>query len=528
MMNPSNLSKSKNTGRIFLCVDFGESFIKVVYLQNRQGAYTLLGHGLVEFGATQKNEQDVSHFLKQLLENNSIRAKEVAFSVSDPEGVFIRKLDLAQMPRAELLKAIKRQLEEELSIDPEENVWDFQVISEYTDSESRERIKLLCVFVKKDIINKYIQAVAACGLMPRRISTSAFNHEGTLATFLDPAQVSAILDIAGTHSDLAIYQNNKLNSVGDLEFSTEKLRAALVGILATRNERIEVNMQQAKELLSQHGIPPDPTMILERQIKGEDIILPIRPILERLVAQLRESFLRFKAENNLAVNRLYITGGGANLKNLDVYLAEQLKMKIDELPLPKSLNLGKVDVHKFSLEANQLSGVLGLGMASGGVNLLPAGIKTHKNRLRSLIEILVLVWLLVFITSIILIKMQKPLVDLNTFSPPASGGVLLPVSPAINLPVRSEPSDEFGPVNLKNAQGNAPVIAISEKNLVPEIVLTGIFWDKEKPLAIINGKVVGQGQSAGNKKVVEIKPDRVILSDGRNLSEIRLKERLQW
>jgi type IV pilus assembly protein PilM len=527
MVNSSNLAKSKNTGRPFLCVDFGESFIKVVCLQNRQGGYTLLGHGLVEFGATQKNEQDVSHFLKQFLENNSIKAKEVAFSVSDPEGVFIRKFDLARMPRAELFKTIKGQLETELSIDPEENVWDFQIIGEYTDSESRKRIKLLCVFVKKDIINKYIQAVAACGLTSLRISTSAFNHEGTLATFADLAQVSAILDIAGTHSDLAIYQNNKLSSVSDLEFSTEKLRAALVGILATQNERIEINMQQAKELLSQHGIPPDPMMILERQIKGEDIILLVRPLLERLVAQLRESFLKFKAENNLVVNRLYLTGGGANLKNLDVYLAEQLKIKITELPLPKSLNLGKVDVHKFSLEANQLSGVLGLAMVSGGVNLLPADIKTHKNRLISLIEIMVLAWLLIFILSIILIKMQKPIAD-STVLVPVSGNPVMPVSPAINPPVGSDSPDGSGPVNLKNAQENTPGMAMPGKNLSPEIVLTGIFWDEEKPLAIINGKVIGQGQSAGNKKVVQIKRDRVILSDGQNLSEIRLKERLQW
>jgi type IV pilus assembly protein PilM len=527
MMNSSNLSKSRNTGRIFLCVDFGESFIKVAYLHNHQGAYTLLGYGLMEFGATQKNEQDVSRFLKQLLENNSIRAREVVFSVSDPEGVFIRKLDLAKMPQDELLETVKQQLKEELLIDPEKNGWDFQVIREYIDPEGRKRIKLLCVFVKKDIINKYIQAVTACGLIPRWISTSVFNHGGTLATFSDPAQVCAILDIAGTHSDLAIYQNNKLSYVSDLEFSTEKLRAALVGILATQNERVEINMQQAKELLSQYGIPPDPTMILERGIGGQEIILLVRPLLERLIAQLREAFVKFEAENSLGVRRLYITGGGANLKNLDVYLAEQLKMKVSELPLPSSLSLGKVDVNKFSLETNQLAGVLGLGMVSGGVNLLPPGINTRKNRLITLIEILVLAWLLIFISSIILIKMQKPLADLTVLVP-AVGNAPVPVSPVINPPIGSDSPDGSEPVKLKNGSGDTPVMIIPEKSLAPEIVLTGIFWDKEKPLAIINGKVVEQGQPVGNKRVVEIKRDRVILSDGQNLSEIRFKERLQW
>jgi Tfp pilus assembly PilM family ATPase len=526
MINPSNLSKSRNTGRPFLCVDFGESFIKVVYLQNRQGAYTLLGHGLVEFGATQKNEQDVSRFLKQLLEHNSFKAKEVAFSVSDPEGVFIKTLDLAKIPAGEEpLYVVKEQLKKELAINLDEHAWDFQVIREYTQPQGGKRIKLICVFVKKSIINKYVQAVKACGLLPKRISTSAFNYGGTLAAIAGHLPVSAVLDIAGTHSYLAIYQDNKLTFVRDLEFSTEKLRAALVGMIATKNGRIEVNVQQAKELLIRHGIPADLQMDLEFGIKGEDLFLLIRPLLEKLTAELCKAIEDFKHTGAEAVGWFYLTGGGANLKNLDVYLAQQLKTRVSELPIPKSLIWSKIDAPEFSLEANQLGGVLGLSLITDGINLLPFEIKTPKSKLIALIKVLVLIWLLIFLASIILIRMQKPLADTITFSVPLASSQA--VSSADNLEVSDNQPQGF----KKNRSVSSQQEILSEA-MPPEasyeIILTGIFWEEKNPLAIINGKVVGLGQPVADKKVVGIKRDRVILSDGQSTVEIKLKERLSW
>ena len=68
----------------------------------------------------------------------------------------------------------------------------------------------------------------------------------------------------------------------------------------------------------------------------------------------------------------------------------------------------------------------------------------------------------------------------------------------------------------------APIV--SEKTLQAGVDLTGILWDKDKPLAIIDGNIVKKGASIGNKTVVDIKKDRVILSDGKELTELKLEE----
>lgn len=52
--------------------------------------------------------------------------------------------------------------------------------------------------------------------------------------------------------------------------------------------------------------------------------------------------------------------------------------------------------------------------------------------------------------------------------------------------------------------------------------LSGIVWDSEKPRAIINDKIVSIGAGIGGYTVIEIKTDRVILSDGSRDLEIKV------
>ncbi len=55
------------------------------------------------------------------------------------------------------------------------------------------------------------------------------------------------------------------------------------------------------------------------------------------------------------------------------------------------------------------------------------------------------------------------------------------------------------------------------------IVLNGIVWDANKPVAMINDKVLGMGESLNDKiTVVQIKPDRVILNNGESDFELKL------
>lgn len=53
--------------------------------------------------------------------------------------------------------------------------------------------------------------------------------------------------------------------------------------------------------------------------------------------------------------------------------------------------------------------------------------------------------------------------------------------------------------------------------------LNGILWDKQEPIALINGSFIKKGESIDSAIVVEIRQDRVILNDGTHSFEVKLE-----
>jgi len=374
--------KLKEDKKQIVCIDFGSDFIKLAFLETRGNNYILLAYALKEFQVSQKTAGEIGACLKQILETNSITEKKAYLSISDPDRIFIKKLTLPQMPKDELLAAVKWQLKGDFPFSPDESAADLQIVRQYSDSEDAQKAELFCVFAKKEIINKYIAALAACGLEPVKISSSVFNYRGILDSLSDHPKICAIFDLGYSQSNIAIYQENKLSFIRSLDFSTAKLSAALAAAFLIDNAKIEISQEELRQLIRQYGILRDEPIKLVGGIKASQIIARMRPLLETAAKELSNSFEYFKSESGLGHPEvLYLTGGGANLKNLDTYLAGRLKIKIAQLPLPESLDIKNVDAEKFLLSANQLSGVLGLGLSIPGMNLLPPEISSRKSEL---------------------------------------------------------------------------------------------------------------------------------------------------
>lgn len=56
-----------------------------------------------------------------------------------------------------------------------------------------------------------------------------------------------------------------------------------------------------------------------------------------------------------------------------------------------------------------------------------------------------------------------------------------------------------------------------------KLILEGIFWDEDKPIALINGRLVKKGDFIDRKKVIDIQKDKVIIKDDVETMELKIK-----
>jgi len=134
----------------------------------------------------------------------------------------------------------------------------------------------------------------------------------------------------------------------------------------------------------------------------------------------------------------------------------------------------------------------------------------------------VLVMLMLFVFGNAAKKSRGPKMQDNRPEAASAAGPVAQVNTADSQGLYNLLEQRVNSIDLKRDPFTA-VSIISVEGPRSEISLTGILWDKAKPLAIIDGNVVKKGQRVGNKTVVDIKRDRVILSDGEALAEFKLR-----
>jgi type IV pilus assembly protein PilM len=377
-MELAEIFKKRTKG--FLSIDFGQSVTKIAYMKSAGDGFKLLNYDLKNILSTEKKREETVDFINNFLKTNTILEKEVYITISDLDSVIIKSLILPVLPKGEILQAAKWQLKEDVPFDLEGALFNWQIVKEYTDQEGTKKNGIIFVVIKVETIDKYLSISHECKLNPEVITIGPFNYANLLRYSEENLQTQAILDMGYKDATLSIYKNNKLNFVRRLAFSSDRLTQSLTSTLVSDRGKIELSYEEAEDVKVTFGIPLDETSVLKDNIQAIQVISLMRPLLETLVRELRFSFDYFTSNfNEESPLTLYITGGGANLKNLDRYLHKELNINVSKLPLPGFINTQALEKEKLNKDQSQIISALGAMLAGPqAINLAPEEIKMQK------------------------------------------------------------------------------------------------------------------------------------------------------
>jgi len=372
------MSNKGSSGKV-ISFDFGKGFVKAAYLNRRGKTFDLLAFDMAKLSSPAASRAETISFVKAFMQKNRIEDKGVYLTVSDPDSMAIKVLTLPALSYEETMEAVKWQLKDDIPFDVGNAIINWEVVKEQVD-EGVKKNDLVCVAAKREFIDACSSIAAEYGLSLLDISTPWVNYGNILTSFHGAPQISAVLDIGSNEAIICIYRNNIPYFLRSLAFSSDKVTQSLTGALISEKGRIQLSAEQAEDLKREVGIPGDEQAILKYDIKGIQVISFLRPLLEGLAREIKLSFNYFSSnfkEDQPAA--LFITGGGANLKNLDNYLGKELDLKIEKLPFPAALNPGAVDKDLLSQGQNQITGVIGAVMpAAHAISLLPQEIRAKE------------------------------------------------------------------------------------------------------------------------------------------------------
>ncbi len=322
-------------------LDIGTDFIRAAQIKPSGSGNALTAYGLVSmpFGAVVEGEvvdpEAVSLAIRELWKHSGLRNKTVAVGVSN-QKVVVRLIDLPFMEHAELAGAIQYQAQDYIPIPIEEAIIDFQIIGDYMTPADEHMMEVLLVAAQRDMIGNIVAAVEGAGLRLAQVDVTAFALVrallGATPSWLaeeseTPGEAVGIVHISSGLTNIAVVERGLPRFTRVSSLAANQFTQSIANVL-------NLTFDEAENLKAKVGLPnidaPDDVAV----DVDPQVVQTAREALEReanrFVAEVRRSFDYYLTQTTQVHNigRIYLTGTGAGLKNLPIYLERGLQTQV--------------------------------------------------------------------------------------------------------------------------------------------------------------------------------------------------------
>lgn len=301
-------------------VDLSDLSVKVMQLERngkiekvRSYAVGDIPAGYIEDGKIIDKEK-VAAVIKETVKKSGpekIKGNKVICSLPESKA-FLRVVSIPKMEEAEAQEAIKWEMEANIPLPIDQVYFDWQFLE--TDEKNRQNI--LTAAVSRDIVDDFMDVLKLAGLEVYGLEVESIASARSLVPLGSTEQGGTlIVDLGAQRTSFIMVEKGVPNFTSSIPFSSESINDVI-------SKGLNIDLAEAEKTKISHGIADG---------EGNPIFNVIKSSLENLVQEIERTldFYSGMSKENLAVEKIMLCGGGANLKGLVAYLAERLGKKVE-------------------------------------------------------------------------------------------------------------------------------------------------------------------------------------------------------
>ena len=169
---------------------------------------------------------------------------------------------------------------------------------------------------------------------------------------MEDKEILPFVDIGSERSSIIVVRGEGLVLTRNIDLAGKHFTEAIA-------DEMGIEKMEAEKIKREFDIYPEEG---EENERHADIFSSLEPVLSDLVAQINRSFAYCERECPVEnIDRVLICGGGANLKGLDKYLSEKLKLPVEVATPFKNLIVehAKYNAEMSGAMPSKLMGVVG-------------------------------------------------------------------------------------------------------------------------------------------------------------------------
>ncbi len=332
---------------------------------------------IIDFVSGNRDDTIVSS-LRDFLKKNNIQHKN-AVLIPFLKQLYVKRIQLPSVSDAELAEAVKWQVKDSLPFDLSRAALDYQIIKKNVSADGSKVFDIICVAAEEDEIKRQVLLLKQLGLSCLSVSLPGFGYAKLLEKYFTEAKDKpvAIAHISSNNSYLAIYRENSIAFFRSLPITIDKLRESLSAALVSEKGRVQLTAAEINDILFNHGIPMEGSLLYKDKIAAGQILAMLRPGLEMLSQEIQRSLSYYTSQFQASLPARILLGGEAvRVPALDKFLTQEISLPVALPPLSEKI--------KFSSKVNELDlkeSYAGIGSAldyDNNINLLPHEFRTEK------------------------------------------------------------------------------------------------------------------------------------------------------